>query len=393
MAVKRKPRLKFFAILGGFVVVAAVLMIVLLRGQPTAAIEWASTDYTAYFDMLVVRSEVVYEAKNYGKTDFIAKEGAHVKTGDPILEVYELGYNDETLSELLDLKKTIMDYETGVSRAGVIDTQLNDINNRIDSKAKDIQQAVAGRRFACIPDLEDEMEVLLDERTAYLKSVAQPDDTLRTYYAKEYELSDMIAGWCSVLTAEESGIVSFYFDGCEALMTKDNIGSFTKEVLEEVSEGKTIKTVEQDRAYAPLYRLVNENDWYVVTLCDKSIPEMFIGNVFSIVFDDYLKTQYTGTVYDATELEDNGGFVYTIQIQDSIGPLLGDRRVSAKLYTAMEGMRVPRSYVKATDQVSYVETTEGKIVPVFVIADDGEYVFIQTYQGQASLEIGQVLKK
>ena len=393
MTVRRRPRLKFFMILGAVLAVVAVLLVILLREPPTGAVEMSKIEYEANFDMLVVRDEVVYEAKNYGRTDFVAEEGAHVDVGDLILEVYERGYNDETLSELLELEKTILDYEIEVSRAGIIDPELNEINGRIDAKVKDIQQAASDKRPDKILGLGRELETLLEERMTYEKSVVVSDETLREYYAQEQALLELIAGWQIDLRANEAGIVSFYFDGCESLMTKTNIGSFTKAVLEEVSEGKTVETAGEDTAYAPLYRVVDENEWYVVMLSDKKIPEMFLGNIFTIVFDDYLETQYTGVVYDVSELEENDGFVYTILIQDNIGPLIGERRVSAKVYTVIEGMRVPTACIRETDQVNYVETTDGQIVPVFIIADGGDYQYIQTYQGEATLEIGQVLKK
>ena len=128
-------------------------------------------------------------------------------------------------------------------------------------------------------------------------------------------------------------------------------------------------------------------------MSDKCIPEMFAGNVFTIVFDDYLDTQYTGAIYDVSELEENDGYVYTILIQDDIGPLLGDRRVSARVKTVIEGLRVPTACIKETEQVSYVETVDGQIVPVFIIADGGEYQYVQTYEGEATLEIGQGTQK
>ena len=103
--------------------------------------------------------------------------------------------------------------------------------------------------------------------------------------------------------------------------------------------------------------------------------------------------QQTGVVFDKTILENNDGFVYTILIRGEIGALLGERRVSAKLYNVQEGMRVARSCIRSTDEILYVETVDGQIVPVYLIADDGEYVFIQTYSDQASLQIGQLLKK
>jgi hypothetical protein len=36
---------------------------------------------------------------------------------------------------------------------------------------------------------------------------------------------------------------------------------------------------------------------------------------------------------------------------------------------------------------------DGQIIPVFIIADGGEYQYVQTYEGEAALEIGQVLKQ
>jgi len=391
MAVRRKPKLRFFIILGIALIGAILAVILVIQSRQTAAVEWASTEFEANFDVLIVRDEVVYEAKNYGKTEFIAVEGERVEVADPIVEVYEWGYNDTTHSELLDLQKIILEYEADVIRAGIIDDQLIDINVRIDAKALQIAQVVSGDAKDLLP-LEREMKELLDERSTYLRNV-MPDDQLTEYLKQETALLELIAGWRQSVVANEPGLVSFYFDGNEALMSKENIGSFTRSALEEVIDGKIIETSSDDQAFVPLYRVVKEDEWYVILLSDADIPEMYIGNGFSIIFDDYLDEMQTGVVFEKTILENNDGFVYTILIRGNIGALLGERRVSAKLYNVQEGMRVPRSCIRSTGEISYVETTDGQIVPVYLIADDGEYVFIQTYQGEAELQIGQLLKK
>jgi hypothetical protein len=391
MAVRRKPKRRFFVILGIVVVGAIVAVILVIQSRQTAAVELASTEFEANFDVLIVRDEVVYEAKNYGKTEFIAVEGERVQVGDPIADVYERGYNDNTYSELLDLQKTILDYEADVIRAGIIDEQLNDINDRIAIKANEIKAAVAGEDTDLLP-LERQMKELLDERSAYLRNV-MPDDQLTEYLKQEKALLELIAGWRQTVTANEAGLVSFYFDGNEALMNKGNIGSFTKSALEEVINGKIIETSSDDQAFVPLYRVVKEDEWYVILLSEKDIPEMFVGSGFSIIFDDYLDENQTGVVFEKTTLENNDGFVYTILIRGKIDALLGERRASAKVYNVQEGMRVPRSCIRSTDEIFVVETVDGQIVPVYLIADDGDYVFIQTYADQASLQIGQLLKK
>ncbi|MGE5495682.1 MAG: HlyD family efflux transporter periplasmic adaptor subunit [Burkholderiales bacterium] len=391
--IRRRPSFKFFAITAGFLTALVVLLILVLSPMPTAAVERASTGFDKNYDMLILRDEVVYQAMNYGKTEFIAREGAHVETGDPILKVYELGYNDGTLSELLDMRKKILDYEVGVSRAGVIDPTLDDINARVDSKVKEIQQSITNGERDKLLGLELDLESLLDERMTYLQSVVVPDNQLRDYIAQEQQLTSVINEWAHVVTAELSGAVSFYFDGCEQVMSKENIGSFTRVALEEVSAGKTVSTTEKERANVPLYRVVNENEWYVVLLSSKKIPEMFLGNAFTMVFDDYLENQYTGVVFNIQELEKNDGYVYTIQVRDNIGPLIGDRRVSARLVTTIEGLRIPKSCIRHEDGIDYVERVSGEYVPVLVIGSEGDNVFVQTYKDQPSLQIGELLKK
>ncbi len=184
-------------------------------------------------------------------------------------------------------------------------------------------------------------------------------------------------------------------------MTPANIGKFTEEALEEVAAGKTIRTKEGDEAYAPLYRIVNTTDWYVVMYSAKEIPEMHKGNAFTLMFDDYLDNTYTGVVYDATTLENNGGFVYTIRIQDDIGPLIGERRVTARLAGRQEGLKIRKSSVETAQSktedgkdvtVKYVETADGQFIPVFVIADEDDYYLVQTYEGSGTLSVGQRIR-
>ncbi|MFA5675731.1 MAG: HlyD family efflux transporter periplasmic adaptor subunit [Christensenellales bacterium] len=391
MAVRRRPRFKFFIIMFVVISVFGAILAMLLRSRPTVAVEWASAEFDARFEMLIVRDEVVYLSKNYGKTKFIAEEAQSVVAGDAIAEVYEWGYNDDSLSKLVELQKSILKHQIEERRKGIIDEKLNEINGRIDSNARDIQQAVHKQNNFVMLGLERQMEALLSERMQYLKGVTVPDDHLRDLYEQEEELQNMFSKWRKLLVAEDGGAVSFYFDGCERLMSKENIGKFTRVAIEEVMAGKTVQISQDNQAYAPLYRLVNENEWYVVLLSDKRIPEMYKGNTFSIVFDEYLHMRYNGVVYDASGLENNDGFVYTIMIQDNIGALLGDRRVSARLYGVQESLRIPKSCVITIERADYVETLDGEYIPVDIVADDGEYVLIKNYQQQPALKLGQMI--
>ena len=138
---------------------------------------------------------------------------------------------------------------------------------------------------------------------------------------------------------------------------------------------------------------MNEDHWFVVLLSERQIPEMFMGNSFLMIFDDYLDRKYTGMLFDQQKLENNDGFVYTIRIQGDIGPMLGDRRVSAKLFSTIKGFRIPKYMLKTSGGVQYVQRENGELVPVLIVADEGDSVLVQSYRGQPSLKAGELLKK
>jgi hypothetical protein len=81
MAVRRRPRTKFYFVLGATAVVIAVILVLLLGSPHTVAVEWSSAEFDNSYDMLIVRDEVVYEAKNYGKTNYIASHRRGIRMG------------------------------------------------------------------------------------------------------------------------------------------------------------------------------------------------------------------------------------------------------------------------------------------------------------------------
>ena len=62
-------------------------------------------------------------------------------------------------------------------------------------------------------------------------------------------------------------------------MAKDNIGTFTRKALEEITAGKTVSISDKDEDYKLLYRVVSEDKWYVVLLSDKKIPRFLEAEV------------------------------------------------------------------------------------------------------------------
>lgn len=381
---------KFAAIIAA--AAAAVVVIVLLLHTGTVYTKQGSIDYETQQQAVVVRDEQVISAENYGTAEFVASEGERVAQGALVAEVYKLGYNEKVMSELVDVKTKIMQYQENNVLADVIDADLDAINSDITKKGEEISQIINGQSDKNLVTAEKELNQLLQDKEDYLKNKINADAQLTEYYDQETQLEERVNSWRQEVVAPAAGTVSFYFDGCEELINAQNIQQLTIQNINDILNGSTLGQTTSDGTVRPVYRLVNNYEWYLVMVSTTPVQEFAIGNQFQIAFDEYLDKQYVGNVVGVRQEE--SGYVYTVKITDDIGQLLSTRRTKAKIYTTFEGIMVPTSSIKTENGMTgiYVKDEYGStFVEVNVLTEkDGQAIIeaANDYTLSEGMEIG-----
>ena len=314
--------------------------------------------------------------ENYGKITYLTAEGENVAAGTEIAEIYKIGYNDKVLSDLLDVQMKIGQYQENTLLGDIIDQNLIAINTSIEQKAEEIAAVSNGSMSGDLIQLEKDIKRLQQDKLDYLKETVAPDAQLQEYYAQEQELSERVESWKETVKTDKEGVVSFYFDGCESLINADNLGNITIDDVNDILNGSTLVQTDSDSLDKPLYRIVNSYKWYLLAVSPLEIPEYEMGRSFYIAFNEYLDKQYTGTVVGVRE--ENFGYIYAIEVNDDIGPLLSTRRTTADIYTIFEGLQIPSSCIKTVNDEKgvYVKTGNSEtFVPVTVeIEKDGKSI-------------------
>ena len=381
---------KFAAIIAA--AAAAVVVLVLLLHTGTVYTKQGSIDYETQQQAVVVRDEQVISAENYGTAEFVASEGERVAQGALVAEVYKLGYNEKVMSELVDVKTKIMQYQENNVLADVIDADLDAINSDITKKGEEISQIINGQSDKNLVTAEKELNQLLQDKEDYLKNKINADAQLTEYYDQETQLEERVNSWRQEVVAPAAGPVSFYFDGCEELINAQNIQQLTIQNINDILNGSTLGQTTSDGTVRPVYRLVNNYEWYLVMVSTTPVQEFAIGNQFQIAFDEYLDKQYVGNVVGVRQEE--SGYVYTVKITDDIGQLLSTRRTKAKIYTTFEGIMVPTSSIKTENGMTgiYVKDEYGStFVEVNVLTEkDGQAIIeaANDYTLSEGMEIG-----
>lgn len=390
---RTRPGRKFFMIMGGLA--AGIFLIVFfVLNVSTVTAQLGKIDFDTTQSTVIVRDETVFNAENYGKATFLATEGERVAQGTPIAEVYKWGYNDKIMSDLLETQTKIEQYQENDLLHDVIDKDLEAINQSIADKSELISAIISGTVQGDLVEEEKALRQLMENKQKYLHEKVNADSQLELYYEQEAQLLERVDSWRETVTASIAGVVSFYFDGCEALLNASNIEQLTIKNINDIVNGSALTQVVSSETERPLYRLVNNYKWYLLIVSTKPIHEFENDNEFMIAFKDYIDKQYTGKVVGKREEE--SGFIYAIEINDDIGPLLNTRRADATIRTVFEGIKVPSKSVKTVEDVKGVYVVKNKektFVPVNVLIDKGGFSIIKPLNDSGILKAGQEIEE
>jgi putative membrane fusion protein len=389
----RKPSAKFFIFIGG-VAVAVFFVVFFIFQVNTVQIQTGKIDFDTSQATVIVRDEQVFNAENYGKATFLASEGERVTEGTEIAEVYKWGYNDKIMSELLETQTKIEQYQENNLLRDVIDQDLAAINQSISDKSEQISDIISGKAEGDLIEEEKALRLLMENKQQYLHEKVNADTQLNQYYEQESQLIERVDSWRETVTAPEAGVVSFYFDGCEDLLNANNIEQLTIKNINDIVNGSALTQAVTSEAERPLYRLVNNYKWYLLIVSTVPIHEFESDNDFYIAFKDYVDKQYTGKVVGKREEE--SGYIYAIEIDDDIGPLLNTRRTDADIHAVFQGLKVPSKSIKTVENVKgvyLIENKEKKFVPVNVLIDKGGYAIIKPVNENDKLQSGQEIEE
>ncbi len=87
---------------------------------------------------------------------------------------------------------------------------------------------------------------------------------------------------------EETGVVSYYYDGFEKKVTSDKMTSLTSDFFKTYKESSKVQdTVKRAEAGNPIFKIVDRSKWYIVFWVDKEEAQLFaVGNRVSVDFSE-----------------------------------------------------------------------------------------------------------
>lgn len=363
-----------------FLMLVAALVLFLFRDSIFGASEVVNVLDGAASDVrsaqaVIIRDELPATETQVTRVEYVADEHTLVKKNDIVAYVYSLEYSEKKLQELNRTRKNIQEYHK-VVLGKELDSQLEVYDLNVKQKALELKSLVLRTTHGNLLKLIDQLTDAMEQRRQYMSANMRSDAKLIKYYDDETQKLNSIESWRTARTADRDGVVSFYMDGYESALSVDRLEELSVADMRAVLAGESLDG-SASRTVTPIYRIVDQNKWYLSVLSADGSWNPVIGTLYNFQLEGYEDLVYSGTVI---RVQKTGSTVMAqLEVTDPIGPLIYQRAGNVVLGTNLSGLLVPSRAVSQMNGQSGVwlyDVAGGTFVPVDVLNNDGKNALI-----------------
>ena len=374
---------KLNLILGIFIALLAVALIAIAIFQFAAnpqvhtALVGDGTLGSSYTgEALIVRNETLYTEKGITQIDYSAvEEGTSVMRGTNVCTVYTSGFSTKEWTKLRDFRAQIKEYQLLLLSTTNIeaDSQLKRYNSSVLERAQETQALVQGANGSLL-NQEALLSEAISERSYYLKQKYADDQKLSRLYDDEKMQLQRIETWTKQFGAGDTGIVSFYTDGFERVLTTSTCAMFSPDDVLSMYRGNLPATATLERNEVAVYRLVRQGNWKVLMLCDDTSWTPEIGASYELLIESFDNTRVSAEVEGVTRA--GGQLLLRLNVQSDVTPVLYVRSCHVQLSESVYTLTVPSASL----------TSSNGQLGVVVVQPDGQYFLPVTVVNEVNNE-------
>ena len=375
----------YIFLLAIFVIVFLIVRPHLHFGTREAIIEPGSASYSRSTDAVIIRDEEVFSSGTIARVEYVAMENTLLNAGDTIAYLYSTGYSESELERLEDIRANIQAYHKTILN-NIVDNDLNRLDRIVDMRALELKALVTHQTTGNLLTLTRQLETAMVDRQDYMRANQREDLNLNRLYQDESTRMNSIASWRTEATADEAGVISFYTDGYEAALTPEALDALTPADVHAVIAGTPLG--ESSSRLTDIYRLVDQNEWYVAILTDGQSWNPVLDQVYYLQFEGFEDLVYSAKVTRVQKVDNEVLAVFLVE--DPIGPMIYQRSGRVTLSSQLTGLSVLAEAL--SDQngqlgVWLFDVPGGTFVPVEVLSNDGSRALIQPL-ADGALEVG-----
>ena len=377
----------------------------------TQIVQTGSLDTSTTLEGVVYRSEKVVYGEDAGTAQYVIAEGEKVKKDGT---VYVLADNEKittTASQIEKVEKELYNNaKDSADTATNQDEKYNlalDVKNNFDEYYNHYFDGSTHAVYALRSKLDSNVRSRTD---LYVAQQQKKDDEVA---AEKLRLDQVLDKSQKGKAADVPGIVSFHMDGHEVEDALVGSNELTYEQYNKLKRSTTTTQLGQGKLEkdSPVYKLVTNNAWYIVSFVSVKEDHYVIGNSYKLYFDQLGDKAVNFTLKD--KKESDGRVKLIFMSNDQMSDFLSIRGVSFSIGNkAVSGLKIPISaiveqnlievpmgfVVKEDEKIGVYrkkgEVTEYINIPIQMVDNEKQvYYILQDLSDTKKLQLNDVIVK
>ena len=381
--VKKYNSRTVYLVLLVFVLAFAGFVILRLKapGQADyALVEAGSMSSRFTGDAVIVRNEIVETQEGVSQIDYVAREGAMLERGDYVALAYNSGFSAKELKKLNDSRAQIKIKQKELMADAANDSKMMNLQGEVIDCGMEIQRIVQGTGGDLLKQ-EELIHQVITDRQIYIRQKYKEESKLNLLWEEESNQLNHISNWTKPYYANNNGLVSFYSDGFETALNTSTYDQYSPAEVRQIYNGNIPETGNQSskRKPVPIYRLVRQEPWVVLMLCNEQEWMPVEGRTYKMLIESFDNIVVDATVESFTR--SGGELLVRLLIYDTskLPSVMYMRSCKVQLGENVNSLAVPsRALYKQNGKVGVVLETSGGpfFVGVEVISNDGQTAYI-----------------
>ncbi|WP_058485440.1 HlyD family efflux transporter periplasmic adaptor subunit [Defluviitalea phaphyphila] len=351
---------------------------------------------------IIIRNETVVRSNQDGNIQYLVYEGEKVKDNTPICMIGDNQILSEIKENIDKINENIIKVQNQRKEFSIIQKDIDNINYEIYNLINQIIDIGFDNDYSQIYSLKDSINSEIKKK--YILLSKEQSSSLQNLISQKEEYENLISENSNFITAKTSGIISYYIDGFEEKFSPENLNSLTKSDFETIYKGKYITQNSTIKKEDPLFKVVDNYDWYVAGIVSKDIAkEWEINDEVLIKFNEEDIT-VKAKIYSIKSIEDS--IVFVLQSTEQILPFIDKRNIEFEIIKDnYEGIKIPinaiveKTFLKIPK--NYIQYSGNKTVVIkkglnkdeliSVVADFEDEENIYVLQDFSSLKLYDIL--
>lgn len=375
-----KRKLKTYRILF-FIVILLYFAYKLIYGlfikpPDTEIVRFGELSTEKEYQCLIVRNEQVVNSPSEGTIKYYTEEGEKVEKNYKIGEIYTSDVSDKDRKKLKELNSRIEEIQSNKSDLFKVD--IDKLDNEINIIVDELRNARIQGDYEKIRSLDVSLSSKIDKKRRVSGDKSFSGANLDKLKGEKNVLESKIKNSILEINSPEAGIISYYIDGFEEILTPSNLVNlkyeFVKTMVPESNKLKYDKVIYNQ----PIFKLTDNTAWFIVIITDLEDANTYkIGKGVSI---DISETRIAGEVTDKI-IDEPKSFI-VVKTNQYVNGFNKLRKVNLNIIKEQyEGLKIYRdSIIEKDGQLGvYLLNVNRKAVfkPIKVLGYNNEYAIIQ----------------